>query len=121
MNLAELFNHETDVVNVPAGQSLFTAGDVGDKMFVLLVGTADIIVGDTLVESAKPGTLLGEMALIDSSLRVATVTATTDCQFVPIDERRFHFLVTQTPNFATHVMKVMADRLRRMDERLALR
>jgi len=118
MNLAELFHLETDLVNVPAGQSLFTTGEAGGKMFVLLAGTADVFVGGTLVESAQPGTLLGEMALIDDAPRIATVTATTDCQFVPIDERRFHFLVAQTPNFATHVMKVMVDRLRRMDERL---
>ena len=32
-----------------------------------------------------------------------------------IDERRFHFLVQQTPSFATHVMKVLAERLRHMN------
>jgi CRP/FNR family transcriptional regulator, cyclic AMP receptor protein len=119
MNLAELFHLETDVLNVPAGEPLFKAGDGGDKMFVLLSGSASVRVGDTEVETAGPGTLLGEMALVGDTPRTATVTATTDCRFVAIDQRRFHFLVTQTPHFATHVMKVMADRLRRMDQRLA--
>jgi CRP-like cAMP-binding protein len=44
--------------------------------------------------------------------RSATVTAATDCQFLPIDAGRFQFLLQQTPNFALHVMRTMADRLR---------
>jgi CRP-like cAMP-binding protein len=43
------------------------------------------------------------------------VTAATDCQFLPIDAGRFQFLLQQTPNFALHVMRTMADRLRRVD------
>jgi CRP/FNR family cyclic AMP-dependent transcriptional regulator len=43
------------------------------------------------------------------------VTAATDCQFVPIDAKRFQFLVQQTPHFALQVMKIMADRLREMN------
>jgi len=35
-----------------------------------------------------------------------------------VDETRFLFLVQQTPNFSLHVMRVLSDRLRRMDERL---
>jgi len=33
---------------------------------------------------------------------------------VPIGERRFTFLVQQTPFFAIQVMRIMADRLRRL-------
>jgi CRP-like cAMP-binding protein len=76
---------------------------------------AVVMVGDTVVERALPGALLGELALIEQAVRSATVTATTDCQFLPIDARRFQFLVQQTPNFALHVMRTMADRLRRAD------
>jgi CRP-like cAMP-binding protein len=36
-----------------------------------------------------------------------------------VDERRFLFLVQQTPNFAIHLMRVLSDRLRRMDRRIA--
>jgi hypothetical protein len=37
------------------------------------------------------------------------------------DRRRFHVLVQQAPHFATHVMKVLADRLRRMNALMAVR
>jgi len=62
-----------------------------------------------------PGALLGEMALVDSSPRTATVIATEHCRLAKIDERRFHFLVQQTLYFATHVMKVLTERLRHMN------
>ena len=38
-----------------------------------------------------------------------------------IDRRRFHFLVQQTPHFATHVMKILANRLRHMNAVTAVR
>lgn len=50
--------------------------------------------------------------------RVGTAVARTDAKVVPVDEHRFLFLVQQTPNFALHVMRVLSDRLRRMDQRL---
>ncbi|HEU5100134.1 MAG TPA: Crp/Fnr family transcriptional regulator [Roseiflexaceae bacterium] len=62
---------------------------------------------------AGPGGIVGEMALIDDRPRSATAVAATDCRLVPIDERRFTFLVQQTPMFALAVMRVMAERLRR--------
>jgi len=115
MNLIELFRHETDVAAIPAGQAIFRAGEPGYVMYVLISGTADVMVGDIVVERAEPGALLGEMALVEHAPRTATVTAVSDCVLVPIDAARFHFLVQQTPYFATHVMKIMAERLRKMD------
>jgi CRP/FNR family cyclic AMP-dependent transcriptional regulator len=61
------------------------------------------------------------MALIDDSPRTASVMAKTACRFAQIDQRRFHFHVQQTPYFATHVMKTLADRLRRMNALVAAR
>ena len=84
-------------------------------MYVLMQGSAIVVIGEVTVEHAEPGAILGELALIESLPRSATVTAMTDCQFLPIGAKRFQFLVQQTPHFALHVMKAMADRLRRTD------
>ena len=84
-------------------------------MYVLPDGTADVLVGDVPVENSTTGASFGEMALVDSSPRAATVIATSPCRLTKIDQRRFQFLVQQTPNFATHVMKVLAQRLKKMN------
>ena len=116
MNLAELFRHETeDLLSLPAGEALFKTGEPGTLMYVLKSGTMEIRVRGTLVETAEAGALLGEMALIDNGPRSADAIARTDCELVPIDKKRFLFLVQQTPNFSIHVMHVMADRLRNVD------
>jgi CRP-like cAMP-binding protein len=68
-----------------------------------------------LVETVRPGGILGEMALIDAAPRSATAIAKTQCVLVPIDEKRFADLIQRRPEFALHVMRVLANRLRRMD------
>jgi CRP-like cAMP-binding protein len=119
MNPAELFRHEPDAVNLSPGEILFQQGDPGSHMFVVLEGAVEIVVGTQVVETAGPGAIIGEMALIDQSPRTATVKAKEGSRLAKIDVQRFHFLIRQNPYFAVHVMKVLSDRLRRMDQRLA--
>jgi CRP/FNR family transcriptional regulator, cyclic AMP receptor protein len=115
MNPAELFRQESSALQLAPGDFLFKEGDKGEKMYVLLEGEVDIILGDYVLETVSAGALIGEMALIDESPRVASVIAKTPCRLAEIDRRRFHFLVQQTPHFATHVMRTLADRLRHMN------
>ncbi|HXC37944.1 MAG TPA: cyclic nucleotide-binding domain-containing protein [Burkholderiales bacterium] len=119
MNLIELFRGEGHFQALAAGQPLFFAGQSGDQMYVLMEGQADILLGDDVVESAGPGAIVGEMALVDRGPRSATVIARTDCRLLPIDAGRFSALIQQTPEFARHVMRVMADRIRAMNGRNA--
>jgi CRP/FNR family cyclic AMP-dependent transcriptional regulator len=121
INPAELFRQDANALNLGPGEYLFREGDAGDKMFVVLEGNMEITLGDFVLETAGPGALVGEMALIDSSPRTASVVAKTPCRLAQIDQRRFHFLVQQTPYFATHVMKTLADRLRHMNSVAAAR
>jgi len=112
----ELFSNDPSIVSVAAGAALFVEGDTGPAMYVLTVGSAEVFVKNRLVETLAPGSIVGEMGLISPSTRTATVVASTDCEFVEIDEARFHDLVAQTPHFALNVMRVMAERLRRADQ-----
>jgi len=84
---------------------------------VVLDGEVEIRAGDTLLDVAGLGTIVGEMALIDTSARSANAIAKCDCRLAPVDQRQFVYMVQQTPYFALHVMKVLAYRLRRMDAR----
>ena len=62
--------------------------------------------------------IFGEMALIDSEPRSATAVAITDVELVPISEKQFLFLVSQTPYFALRLMRVLAQRLRATNKAL---
>ena len=102
-----------------AGQTVIETGRKGDTMYVVFDGEVEIRTGDNELEVGGPGTIFGEMALIDDEPRSATVVAKTDCQMVPIDRRRFEFMVQETPFFALAVMRIMADRLRRVNTKVA--
>ena len=110
-----LFKNEENVVSVKSGETLFKKGDPGKSMYVVLSGELRVGDGNKIFEQLAPGSLVGEMALIDHAPRAATVTALIDCTLAPIDEKRFLFLTQQTPSFALNVMRILSQRLRRMD------
>ncbi len=116
MPATSIFEHASDAKPIAAGTTIFRVGDPRDHMYAVVEGQVDIFVNGRLVETVEKGGIFGEMALIDSSSRTATAVAKTEAKIVPVDERRFLFLIQQTPNFALHVMRVLSDRLRRMDE-----
>ncbi len=57
-----------------AGDVVFSEGDKGDVMYVIRSGELDIVKSGKVMETLGPGGVFGEMALIDGSPRVATVT-----------------------------------------------
>ena len=113
-----LFKNETNVRTIEVGKTLFEAGEPGTCMYVLRGGRLGVTVNGVTVETVEPGGVVGEMSLIDEAPRSATVVALADSEVVPVDHRRFLFLVQQTPFFALEVMRLMADRLRAMNARM---
>ena len=111
----ELFRHAKETESFAQGQTIFQEGQPAEVMYVVIEGEVDIIVHDKILSSVGPGGVVGEMALIDKKARSATALAKTDCKLAPVSEKRFHFLVQQTPHFALSVMRVMAERLRRLN------
>lgn len=108
----EIFSHNTTKITIQAGQFLFREGDEGNQMYVLETGTAEVFVKNRVVETLGHGSMVGEMGLVSPGPHSASVIAKTDCEFVAVDEKRFQFLVQQTPYFAIQVMRLMAERLK---------
>jgi len=95
-----------------AGDVVFREGDAANELFVIKSGQVRVQIGNRTVTELGQDNIFGEMALIDSQPRSATVTAMTDVELVPVSEKQFLFLVSQTPFFALKVMRVLAQRLR---------
>jgi len=95
-----------------AGSVIFREGDEANQLFVIKSGEVRVQIGNRTVRELGADDIFGEMALIDSEPRSATVTAITDVELVPVSEKQFLFLVSQTPFFALKVMRVLAQRLR---------
>lgn len=95
-----------------AGDVIFREGDEATELFVIKSGQVRVQIGNRTVTELGAESIFGEMALIDSEPRSATVVAITDTELVPVSEKQFLFLVSQTPYFALKVMRVLAQRLR---------
>ena len=95
-----------------AGEVIFKEGDKADQLFAIKSGEIAIQLGNRTLAELSANSIFGEMALIDDAPRSATAVAKTDVELVPISEKQFLFLVSQTPFFALKVMRVLARRLR---------
>ena len=114
----ELFAAEANPRVCEPGETIFRAWEMGSEMYVVLEGEVELTIDSKVLETLGPGEPFGEMALIDQAPRVATAVAKTRCRLAVIPEKRFLFMVQTTPHFALQIMKVMADRLRKMNERV---
>jgi len=112
MPTTNLFLNETDPKHFKAGERIFGEGETGDYMYGVIEGQVEIRKGGKVVDTIGPGGIFGEMALIDHTGRSAEAVAKTDCMTAQISEKRFYFLVQQTPNFALHLMRILTDRIR---------
>ena len=97
------------------GEKVFIEGDPGTTMCVVLDGNIEIHVGGKFMEVAGRGAIVGEMALIDSSARSATVIAKDYCVLAQVNQGQFLSLMEKIPCFALSVMKTLVTRLRNMD------
>ena len=109
------FRDDEGLETFAVGATVFSEGETGDRMYVVLHGEVALSIIGRRVETIGSGGILGEMALVDSGLRSATAIATREAQLAPITAQRFMLLVQQKPEFALQIMRLLAARLRRMD------
>ena len=112
-----MFKDSEKALAFPAGTTIFCEGDAPNgTMYVVVAGEVDIYVHGRLIDTVGIGSCLGEVGLVDNRPRTATVIARGDVRLEPIDQRRFQFLVHQTPYFALEIMQIMDERLRAQRE-----
>lgn len=105
-----------DALPFKAGSVIFREGDEARELFVIKSGQVRIQTGNRTVTELGPESIFGEMALIDNEPRSASAIGVTDTELVPVSEKQFLFLVSQTPLFALKVMRVLAERLRKTNK-----
>lgn len=107
-----------DTVSLKPGEFLFREGDEARFLYVVRSGTLRVMSGSTVFETVRPGGIVGEMAIIEAEMpRSANVIAGTHAELAAIDLAKFLDLVSSTPGFALTLMRVIARRLRVMNQR----
>jgi CRP/FNR family transcriptional regulator, cyclic AMP receptor protein len=101
-----------DEIEIPAGKVLIRQGDAGRECFVIVSGRASASIRGKGTFPLGAGSCFGEMSLLDSGLRSATVTAETDMDLLVLGPREFTSLIMGAPTVALRVMASLAERLR---------
>jgi CRP/FNR family transcriptional regulator len=110
--------------HLAAGEVLFQAGDEADGCYRLDQGVlkVDIISpqGEELILAVMgPGSIVGELALVDGRPRSASVAAVRDCYLSFISRADFKEYTEQHPEIYKHLVEVLASRLRETNEAMA--
>ena len=98
-----------------ANQDVFRQGDEGDAAYVIMQGSADVVVntpkGETVVAVLSDNAFIGEIAILCDVPRTATIRAKSELQTLKIKKEDFLGLVKEFPDMAVEVMRELAARL----------
>ena len=95
-------------VSVPAGWPLLGEGTPGDAAYLIIEGSARILVAGKPVAEVRAGDIVGEAALLQGRLRNATVAADTAMDLMRWDSESFEAALKDVPALREHVAAVAA-------------
>ena len=98
------------VADAEAGTVLINEGDAADRFFILIRGRMEVLKGGRRVALLTDGDHFGEIALLDHSLRTATVSTLTHCVFATLGKADFEALVERLPSIREALRRVQAER-----------
>jgi CRP-like cAMP-binding protein len=103
----------------PRGQHIIHQGEMGNEMYVLINGTADVVLNSSTqprhLNTLRRGDVFGEMALIRHQKRSTDVIATEDVEALAVNERFLMRIKKRYPRIATEIFfnisRILSDRL----------
>lgn len=118
-NKAELKSvaRRTKDIKVDAGQVIIREKQGAYEFFIVFDGQAEVTREGKRVAVLGPGDFFGELALLDSGLRDATVTAITAMEIIVLSQWDFEQALDEAPRMTRKLLAGMARRLRNLDER----
>jgi len=110
-------------VSLSASRTLFVAGDNGDGCYRVEEGLLKASVsvatgGERILAILGPGSVVGELSMIDSAPRSASVTALRDSKLSFVDRVAFETFGQSTPELYRYITTLLARRLRDTNEAL---
>ena len=104
-----------DEVVMPTGSLIVDQGQTGREAFVLISGTAVVKRNGKKVATLGPGSVVGELSLLDHGPRTATVVAESDVTLFVISQRHFLGVIDDVPALAHKLLASLAGRIRDLD------
>jgi CRP/FNR family transcriptional regulator, cyclic AMP receptor protein len=102
----------TEEVSLEDGETVFTSGDRGDALYMVVEGRVRIHVGDSKLAELGEREVFGEMALLDPAPRSASATASGGAVVLRIGQDDFANVLADRPEVAAGILRVLTRRLR---------
>ena len=102
-------------VTMKAGSVIIDQGQTGREAFVLMSGSVTVRRNNRKIATLGPGSIVGELSLLDHGPRTATVTCDTDCELFVLDQRHFTSVLDDVPTIGTKVLAHLAGVVRELD------
>lgn len=99
-----------DEVDVPAGEKLVEEGEFAYQFFVIEHGQAEVTANGQRIAELGPGDFFGEIGLMLTGRRTATVTALSAMTLITLFEQNFRTVEERYPAIAERVRKAVAER-----------
>ena len=119
MAFLKKFRNWEEVDEFGPGQVIFTERDPADVLFVVLSGEVELSLRGELLATETEGGVVGEMAMLDSANNSTTATAVGEVRLARVDHDQLRKVIAKNDEFAMHVMSVLANRLRAVDQYIA--
>jgi CRP-like cAMP-binding protein len=100
-----------DELDVPDGKELTSEGGYGHEFFVIEEGEASVRHADREIATLGPGDFFGEIALLETERRTATVVSTSAMRLLVMFEREFKQMERELPAVADRVRSAIYARL----------
>lgn len=107
-----------DRVTIEAGRTVIRQGDLGQEFALIIDGQAEVLRDDKVVATLGPGEFFGEVALIESVNRTASVVAKTNLTLEVLDRRGFNTLLDDLPRLARSILKGVTHRLAEREDEI---
>ncbi len=98
-------------------QVIFNEGDAGDAMYLIVDGKVKVHSGEKIFAEFGTKQCFGEMSILDSEPRSASVTALTDLTLLRIQRDDFAEILAEKPEISRSIIKVLTRRLREANRR----
>jgi len=109
--LQEMTRHG-ETVRLGAGQELFAEGTPGDALFCVFSGRLEVRIRGTRVNDLGQGAVFGEIALLDSGPRTATIAGLEDATLLKVSRDSFSEILQEHPFVVKQVAMTLATRIR---------
>lgn len=107
-----------DEVAFGSGHTIFTEGQEGRSLYILVSGNVRVHNGDRVLAQVEKGGFFGEMSLFDAEPRSASITTLEPCECLILTQQQLYEAIDEIPDIAVNIIRLMSRRIRDLNHKL---